>query len=423
MSSSNGGARANRTRVVITGMGVMSPLGETVEEYWTGLIEGRSGIGPMTLADPTTYPCKIAGEVTGFDAEQYIGRKEARRMARFSQFAVSAAAVALEDSGLDLGKEDPERLGVVMGTGVGGLPETEDSARTLVDRGGMRISPYFIPMILPNMAAANVSRIFSLQGYSSTVITACAAGNQAIGEGAETIRRGAADVVLSGGCEAGICELGLGGFNVIKALTRQNDEPEHASRPFDAKRDGFVPAEGAGVLVLESLEHAAGRGANVLAEVIGYGVSSDARHAVAPDEDGAGAARAVRWALDNAAIGPDEVDYVNAHGTSTPLNDLSETLAIKLAFGEHAYKTPISSTKSMIGHALGAAGALEAVACVKTILTGQIHPTINYENPDPACDLDYVANETRHQHVDTALSNSFGFGGQNACVVFRRFEG
>ena len=423
MSSSNGGPRTDRKRVVITGMGVMSPLGQSVEEYWTGLVEGRSGIGPMTLADPTIYPCKIAGEVTGFDAGQYIDKREARRMARFSQFAVSAAVVALEDSGLNLGEEDPDRLGVVMGTGVGGFPETEDNARTLVDRGGMWISPYFIPMILPNMAAANVSRTFSLRGYSSTVITACAAGNQAIGEGAETIRRGAADVVLSGGCEAGICELGLGGFNVIKALTRQNDEPEHASRPFDAKRDGFVPAEGAGVLVLESLEHAAGRGANVLAEVIGYGVSSDALHAVAPDEDGAGAARAVRWALDNAAIGPDEVDYVNAHGTSTPLNDLSETLAIKLAFGEQAYKTPISSTKSMIGHALGAAGALEAVACVKTILTGQIHPTINYENPDPACDLDYVANEARHQPVDTALSNSFGFGGQNACVVFRRFEG
>ena len=422
MTSSNGQAQAGRKRVVITGMGVMSPLGQSVDEYWSGLIEGRSGIGPMTLADPAEFPCKIAGEVTGFDARQYIDRKEARRMARFSQLAVSAAGLALEDSGINLSNEDPERLGVVMGTGVGGFPETEENARVLVDRGGMRISPYFIPMILPNMAAANVSRIFSLRGYTSTIITACAAGNQGIGEGAEAIRRGAADVVLGGGCEAGICHLGLGGFNVIKALSRNNDVPVAASRPFDAKRDGFVPAEGAGILVLESLEHAVGRGANILAEIVGYAASSDALHAVAPDEEGAGAARAVRWALENAAIGPDEVDYVNAHGTSTPLNDLSETRAIKRAFGAQAYKTPISSTKSMIGHALGGAGALEAVACIKTILTGRIHPTINYENPDPECDLDYVPNESREGQVDTVLSNGFGFGGQNACLVFRRFE-
>ena len=403
-------------------MGVMSPLGQSVDEYWSGLVEGRSGIGPMTLADPTDFPCKIAGEVTAFDAGQYIDKREARRMARFSQLAVSAAGVALENSGINLSDEDPERVGVVMGTGVGGFPETEENARVLVGRGGMRISPYFIPMILPNMAAANVSRIFSLKGYTSTIITACAAGNQGIGEGAETIRRGAADVVLGGGCEAGICQLGLGGFNVIKALSRNNDVPTAASRPFDAKRDGFVPAEGAGMLVLESLEHAVNRGAEVLAELVGYAASSDALHAVAPDENGAGAARAVRWALENASIGPDEVDYVNAHGTSTPLNDLSETRAIKLAFGERAYKTPISSTKSMIGHALGGAGALEAVACIKTILTGRIHPTINYTNPDPECDLDYVPNDSREGRVDTVLSNSFGFGGQNACLVFRRFE-
>ena len=418
MTSSNG-----RKRVVITGMGVMSPLGQSVEEYWSGLVEGRSGIGPMTLADPTDFPCKISGEVTGFDAVQYIDKREARRMARFAQLAVSAAGVAIEDSGINLSDEDPERVGVVMGTGVGGFPETEDNARVLVDRGGMRISPYFIPMILPNMAAANVSRIFSLKGYTSTIITACAAGNQGIGEGAEAIRRGAADVVLGGGCEAGICQLGLGGFNVIKALSRNNDIPSAASRPFDAQRDGFVPAEGAGMLVLESLEHAVNRGAEILAELIGYAASSDALHAVAPDENGAGAARAVRWALENASIGPDEVDYINAHGTSTPLNDLSETRAIKLAFGERAYKTPISSTKSMIGHALGGAGALEAVACIKTILSGRIHPTINYANPDPECDLDYVPNDSREGRVDTVLSNSFGFGGQNACLVFRRFDG
>jgi 3-oxoacyl-[acyl-carrier-protein] synthase II len=291
-----------------------------------------------------------------------------------------------------------------------------------MDRGGMRISPFFIPMILPNMAAANVSRILGLKGYTATITTACAAGNQAIGEAAEVIRRGAADVVLGGGCEAGICGLGLGGFNVIKALTRENDLPEKASRPFDAKRDGFVPAEGAAVLVMESLEHALNRGANILAEVVGYGVSSDAFHAVHPDEDGSGAARAIRWSLEDAALGPDEIDYINAHGTSTPVNDTIETLAIKKAFGEQAYKVPVSSTKSMIGHALGGAGALEAVACVETIRHGVIHPTINYEFPDPDCDLDYVPCVSRSQPVDTALSNSFGFGGQNACVVFRRFD-
>ena len=413
----------NRTRrVVITGMGVLSPLGQSVDEYWGSLVRGESGIGPMTIYDPTDYPCRIAGEVWGFDPGQYINPKEARRMARFSQLAVAAAGLATEDAGLNLSEEEPERLGVVIGNGNGGFPTTEEGARVLVEKGGMRISPFFIPMILPNMAAANVSRTFGLKGYSSTVTTACAAGNQAIGDAAEAIRRGAADVILGGGSEAGICGLGLGGFNVIKALTRQNDCPEKASRPFDAKRDGFVPAEGAAVLVMESMEHAVDRGGDIRAEVVGYGVSSDASHAVQPDEDGSGAARAIRWALEDAGVGPDEIDYINAHGTSTPMNDLSETLAIKKAFGERAYRVPVSGTKSMIGHTLGGAGALEAVACVKTITDGKIHPTINYEFPDPECDLDYVPNVSRSQQVDTVLSNSFGFGGQNACLVFRRFE-
>ena len=400
----------------------MSPLGQSVDGYWSSLVRGESGIGPMTIYDPTDYPCRIAGEVTDFDPGQYINPKEARRMARFSQLAVAAAGLATEDAGLNLSDEDPERLGVVIGNGNGGFPTTEEGARVLVEKGGMRMSPFFIPMILPNMAAANVSRTFGLKGYSSTITTACAAGNQAIGDAAEAIRRGVADVILGGGCEAGICGLGLGGFNVIKALTRQNDSPETASRPFDAKRDGFVPAEGAAVLVMESMEHAIGRGADILAEVVGYGVSSDAYHAVQPDEDGSGADRAIRWALKNAGVGPDEIDNINAHGTSTPKNDLVETLAIKRAFGERAYRVPISATKSMIGHALGGAGALEAVACVKTITNGEIHPTINYEFPDPECDLDYVPNVSRSQRVDTVLSNSFGFGGQNACLVFRRFE-
>ena len=407
---------------MVTGMGAVTPLGQSVAEFWDGLVRGKSGIGPMTLCDPTDFPCKITGEVTGFDPTRFINPKEARRMARFSQLAVAAAQMAVEDAGLNLSKEDSERIGVVMGNGVGGFPTTEDNARVLVERGGMRMSPFFIPMILPNMAASNMSRILGIKGYSSTVITACAAGTQGIGEAVEIIRRGAADVVVGGGCEAGISQLGLGGFCIIHALTSSNGEPEKASRPFDAKRDGFVPAEGAAVFILESLEHALSRGADILAEVLGYGASSDAYHLVQPEEGGWGAARAVRWALRDANLNPEDIDYINAHGTSTPLNDESETLAIKKVFKERAYKVPISSTKSMIGHALGGSGALEAVACVKTIQEGIIHPTINYEYPDPVCDLDYVPNEARRQEVRTVLSNSFGFGGQNACLVFGRFE-
>ncbi len=410
------------TRVVITGMGAITPLGESVDEYWDNLVNGCSGIGPMTLCDSSQYPSKISAEVSGFDPGTYIDRKEHRRMARFSQMSVAAAGLAIEDARLNLPARECDRIGVVMGNGNGGFPTTEDNARILVRRGGMKMSPFFIPMILPNMAAANVSRTYGLKGYTSTVITACAAGTQGIGEAAVAIRRGAADVVLGGGCEAGISQLGLGGFNVIKALSRQNEEPEKASRPFDMKRDGFVPGEGAAVLVLESLEHAMNRGADILAEVIGYGVSSDAFHAVQPDEDGSGAARAIQWALEDANLKPSEISYINAHGTSTPKNDLVETLAIKKAFGEDAYNVPISSTKSMIGHVLGGAGAIEAVACVKSIEQSIIHPTINYEHPDPDCDLDYVPNKARQADVATVLSNSFGFGGQNACVVFSRFD-
>ena len=410
-------------RAVITGMGVISPIGNTVGEYWSNLVSGRSGIGPITLCDATPFPCQVAGEVNDFDPTQYMEVKDAKRMARFSQLAVAAARLAIEDSGLETANTNEERMGVVIGNGNGGFPTTEDNARVLSERGGMKVSPYFIPMVLPNMAAANVSRIFGLKGYSSTVITACAAGTQGVGEAAEVIKRGAADVVLGGGTEAGICQLGLGGFNVIKALSsKRNDKPESASRPFDAERDGFVPSEGAGILVIESLDHAKSRGANILAEVISLGVSSDAYHAVQPDEDGGGAARAMRFALEGAKIGPADVDYINAHGTSTPKNDFSETLAIKTVFGEKAYNTPISSTKSMTGHGMGAAGALEAVVCVKTIETGEIHATINYDLPDPECDLDYVPNLSRKQQVDTVISNSFGFGGQNASIVIRRFQ-
>ena len=410
-----------RVRVVVTGMGAVTPLGASVEQFWDGLVAGRSGIAPITLCDTTAYPTRIAGEVTDFEPERYINSREARRMARFSQVSIAAAFMAVEDASLDFGREDAEMIGVLLGNGAGGLPTTQDACDDINEKGAMRVNPFFIPMMLPNMAAANVARLVGAKGYNSTVVTACAASNQAIGEAAEAIRRGAVDVVLAGGSEASISKIGLSGFCILKALSTNNDEPEKASRPFDASRDGFVPAEGAGILVLESLEHALDRGASILAEVVGYGASSDAFHAVQPDENGEGASRAMRWALANAGITTEDVDYINAHGTSTPLNDAVETMAIKNVFGERAYAVPISSTKSMIGHALGGAGALEAVACVKTIQDGIIHPTVNQENPDPACDLDYVPNVARRQQVDVVLSNSFGFGGQNTCIVLRRF--
>jgi len=327
----------------------------------------------------------------------------------------------LEDSGLDIGLEDQERIGVVLGNGAGGLSTTQDACEDMNEKGSMRINPFFIPMMLPNMAAANVARIVGAKGYNSTVVTACAASNQAIGEAGEAIRRGVVDIVLAGGSEASITEVGLSGFCILKALSTHNEEPSRASRPFDAQRDGFVPAEGGGILILESLEHAMNRGANILAELAGYGTSCDAFHAVQPDETGEGASRAMRWALADAKIGPEDVDYINAHGTSTPLNDRIETMAIKNVFGDRAYNIPISSTKSMTGHALGGAGALEAIACVKTLQDGVIHPTVNQEHPDPSCDLDYVPNLARHQNVNVLMSNGFGFGGQNTCIVLRRY--
>ncbi|MSQ40388.1 MAG: beta-ketoacyl-[acyl-carrier-protein] synthase II [Dehalococcoidia bacterium] len=413
----------DRVRVVITGMGVISPLGgDSVEVYWQGLKEGKSGISSMTLVDTSAFPCKVAGEVKEFDPAKYINPREARRMGRFTQMAVAAAQLAAENARLNLSQENPERLGVLLGNGNGDFITTQENAKVLFEKGGMRVSPFFVSMILPNMAAATVSRILGLRGYSNTVITACAAGTQAIGEAAEVIRRGGADVIFSGGTEAGICELALGGFCVMRALTSWPGDPTKASRPFDANRDGFVPGEGAGVLILESLEHAVRRNATILAEVVGYGVTSDAYHPVQPEETGDGAARAIRLALQDAGIRPDQLDYINAHGTSTPLNDAAETLAIKKALGEAAYRVPISSTKSMIGHLLGAAGAVEAIACVKTIQEGIIHPTINQETTDPACDLDYVPNVARRKDVRYVLSDSFGFGGQNACLVLKRFE-
>ncbi|MDA1256588.1 MAG: beta-ketoacyl-ACP synthase II [Chloroflexi bacterium] len=417
-----------RRRVVVTGVGVVSALGQDVETFWSGLKAGKSGVSPLPLEGIEDYPCRIGATVQDFDPTRFMDRKESRRLARFSQLAVAAAAEALESAGfgrLDgLSDDERTRFGVLLGTGIGGYPETEAAARVMVARSGMRISPYYIPMMLPNMAAANVSRVYGTTGYIGTTITACAAGTQALGEAAEVIRRGGADVMVAGGAEAGICEIGLGGFATIHALsTSSNEAPEKASRPFDAERDGFVPAEGSGILILEGLDHAQARSATILAELSGWGVTSDAHHLVHPPEDGAGAVRCMQMALDDAGIGPEQVDYINAHGTSTPVNDAAETRAIKQVFGEAARNTPISSTKSMLGHSLGASGGLEAAAALCTIRDGVIHPTINYEHPDPACDLDYVPNVAREADVNTVLSNSFGFGGQNACVVLRRFEG
>ena len=411
-----------KNRVVVTGIGVVSPVGKTVDQFWNSLVNGISGIDPITLCDPSPFPCKIAGEVKDFDPSEYMDLKDAKRMARFSQLAVAASQMAIVDSGIDISDENVDEIGVFVGNGNGGFPDIEANARLLVDKGAMRVSPFFIPMILPNMAAANVSRVFGIKGYTSTITTACAAGTQSIGEAAEVLKKGYANVILAGGCEAGISQLGLGGFSTIRALTSQNENPKTASKPFDANRDGFVPAEGAAMLILETEKHAMDRGADIYAEILGYGVSSDAYHLVQPDKDGDGAFRAIMNSLKDSQITKSEIDYINAHGTSTPMNDLSETLAIKKTFGSLAPKIPISSTKSMIGHVLGGAGALEAVASILSIVNGVIHPTINYKTPDKQCDLDYVPNKSRVKDIQTALSNSFGFGGQNACLVLRAFD-
>jgi 3-oxoacyl-[acyl-carrier-protein] synthase II len=403
-------------------MGVITPIGTTVPEFWNAAVEGKSGIDILTQFDHSQYPVHLAGEVKGFDPQDHMDRRDARRMGRFSQFAVAGAREALEQAELDLEKVDRTRVGVHLGNGIGGLVDTQAAVRTIDSRGGMRIDPFFFPKMLPNMAAAHVSLVFGAKGYSNTVITACAAGTQAIGDAMDLVRAGRADVVITGGTEASLGEVGLCGFAVIRALSKETEGRHKASRPFDKKRDGFIAAEGAGILVLENLEHAQRRGAPILAEVAGYGATNDANHVVAPCADGDGASRAMRLAMDDAGVEPGEIDYISAHGTSTPLNDASETAAIKRSLGEDAYRVPISSMKSMIGHSFGGAGAVESVATIQTIQSGTIHPTINYEFPDPDCDLDYVPNESRKADVRVALKNSFGFGGHNACLVFKRFD-
>jgi 3-oxoacyl-[acyl-carrier-protein] synthase II len=413
-----------RRRVVITGMGTVNPVGNDVDSFWEGLVAGRSGIGLTTLFDASDLPVKITGEVKDFDPATLLGRREAKRADRFSQLTLVASDQAVADAGLTFdGNVDPRYVGVIVGTGIGGLTTLMSSADMLKERGPRRVSALMVPMMMPNAAAGQVAIRYGIHGPAMCVASACATGNNAIGEATEYIRRGATEVMICGGGESAMHRLSQAAFDNMGALSRRNDHPEGASRPFDANRDGFIHGEGAGILVLESLEHAQGRGARIYAEVVGYGVSCDAHHITAPSEDGKGAALSMQFALRNAELQPEEIEYINAHGTSTPLNDVMETRAIRAVFGDSAEKIPISSTKSMIGHLMGAGGAVEAIACIKTLESGVIHPTINYETPDPDCDLDYVPNKARQTQPRTALSNSFGFGGHNATVIFRKWEG
>lgn len=407
-------------RVVVSGLGVVSPMGIGVEPYWQSLTSGASGVDTIKLFDPTDFKVRIAAEVDDFEPTDFIDRKAARRMDRFAQFSVAAAKLAVEDAGIDV-RADCERIGVVVASGIGGLKTFENEAAVLIEKGPGRISPLFIPMEIANMASAQVSIELGAQGPVSTICTACTAGTNAVGDAFEMIRRGAADAMLAGGSEASVTPIGIAAFASMKALSTRNDEPKKASRPFDSGRDGFVMGEGSAVLVLEELGRAEARGAKIYAELIGYGMSADAYHISAPEPSGKAAARAMTNAFAAAEIDPSAVDYINAHGTSTPLGDEIETRVIKMALGDHASRVAISSTKSMMGHCLGASGALEASACVLAIDRGVIPPTINLEDPDPACDLDYVPNQARAVEVNVAASNSFGFGGHNATLVFRNF--
>ena len=409
-------------RVVITGMGAITPLGNNVETYWEALKQGKNGIEKIDRFDVEDFTTQIAAQVKDFDPIDYIDRKEARRMDRFCQFALAATYQAMQDASLNTEKLDKERFGVIIGSGIGGLETMENQVKTLINKGPNRVSPFLVPMMIVNMAAGQISIAVGAKGINTTVVTACASATNAIGEAFKAIRYGEADVIITGGAEAPITPLALAGFCSMKAMSTRNQDPKTASRPFDAERDGFVMGEGAGILILESYEHAVSRGANILAEIVGYGATADAYHITAPSPDGEGAARAIKEAILNAGIEPSMVDYINAHGTSTPYNDKFETAAIKTIFGDHAYKLAVNSTKSMIGHLLGAAGGVEAIAVVKTLQEQFIHPTINYTIPDPDCDLDYVPNNGRAAKVEYALSNSLGFGGHNASILLKRFS-
>ena len=408
-------------RVVVTGLGAVTCLALSAEETWRGLLAGQSGLSIVEGINHEEYTTHVAGQIKSFEPGEYMDRREARRMARFSQLAVAAAGMALQDAGLTIDDQEGPRVGVLLGNSAGSFVDIEEGVRKIVDGQGRRLSPLFMVTFIPNMAAFQVSLAYKAKGYNATVCTACAAGTQAVGDAAAAIRCGQADVMIAGGADASITEMGLAGFAAMRAMSTWSGDPSGACRPFARGRDGFIASEGSAILVLESLEHALARGARIYAEVAGHGVSFDAYHIAAPDPSGDGAIRAMSAALHNAGLEPEAVDYINAHGPGTPLADVMETLAIKKLFGERAYRIPISSTKSMIGHAMGAAGAIEAMVCVQTIRDNMIHPTINLEDPDPACDLDYVPLVARPAQVNVAMSNSFGLGGQNASLILRRY--
>jgi len=408
-----------RKRVVITGMGVISPVGTGLKQFWSSLTGGVSGIGPVTRFDPTDYRTKIAGEVKDFEASEYLDKKEARRTDRFTHFAVAATGMAIEDAALDLKTLNRDRVGVILGSGIGGIETLETQARILASKGPGKVSPFFVPMMIANMGAGQVAISFGLKGPNITSVSACASSSNAIGDAFKMLQWGHADVMITGGTEAPVTPLAMAGFCSMKAMSSRNDKPEKASRPFDAGRDGFVVGEGASILVMETLENAQARGARVYAEITGYGSSCDAYHITAPDPEGCGAAICMTAALADAGIKPHDVDYINAHATSTPPGDRAEVIAIKKVFGQHAYKMAVSSTKSMTGHLLGAAGGLEAAVCILSINSGMIPPTINYEQPEPECDLDFVPNQVRKREVKVAMTNSFGFGGHNATLIFK----
>ncbi len=411
-----------KRRVVITGMGMITSVGTGKEEFWNNLVSGKSGIVPITRFDASELTTRIAGEVRDFDPLNYLDKKEARRMDRYTHFACAGSRLALEDAGLVSENLDPDRVGVYIGSGVGGIDTLEEQARTLINKGPNRVSPFFVPMMIANMAGAHVAINNGFKGPNLTTVSACASSTNSVGEAFRLVRDGYADIMVTGGTEAPIISLAMAGFCALKALSTRNEEPEKASRPFDKERDGFVMGEGSGILILESLDHARARGAHIYAEVAGYGATCDAYHMTASDPEGVGAAKAMELAIKDAGLLVEDVSYINAHGTSTPVGDASETIAIKRLFGEHASKIAVSSTKSMTGHLLGAAGGIELIACALAIQNGVIPPTINYEHPDEACDLDYVPNKAVQRDVNVAISNSFGFGGHNATVVVKKFE-
>ncbi len=410
-----------KKRVVVTGLGAVTPLGNDVETTWTNIIQGKSGIGPLTRLNPDDFPSKVAGEVKDFQPEQFLPAKDARKMDRFTHYAVAAALMAVKDANLVIDDNNAHRVGVWIGSGIGGIETIENQHKNFLDRGYRRVSPFFVPMLIPDMAAGQVSILLGAKGINSCTVTACATGTNSIGDAFKAIQRGDADVMITGGTEAPITNMAMAGFSSARALST-NPDPQTASRPFDKNRDGFVIGEGAGIVVLEELEHALKRGAKIYAEVVGYGMTGDAYHITAPAPEGEGGARAMRMALQDANLKPEDIDYINAHGTSTEYNDKFETAAIKEVFGDYAYQVAVSSTKSMTGHLLGATGAVEAIFSVLTIKDGIIPPTINLETPDPDCDLDYVPNEARRKEVNAVLSNSFGFGGHNATLIFKKYE-